>query len=175
MSEITATAVQTIEHLFGMKHKDLTGSRVAYSTQVDRAVIPPRTGRVAFVFANDQTDSGPPSSTPIVQEYLPSVALDVQVETLEGEVEKIDQDVALVVFRSESGEIERLIPRRRLTAEGADYEGARVRLIISEVGSRVSSQLEYMGENVKPIWASPDEMMIQTFRKLKANLKSKKR
>ena len=85
------------------------------------------------------------------------------------------EDEAVVVLKSEVGYIERMISRRRLAAVGADYNGARVRLVVTEEGSSVSARLDHLGDEIAPVWATPDEKMMQTFRQLAAGLRVRKK
>ena len=115
---------------------------------------------------------------PIIVAVIPLESKEVtseHIEVLEGEVEKIESETALVVFKTGNGYIERQIPLRRLVAKGADYEGARVRISVKEYGGTVLSQLEKIDDDAKPVWATDDEEMMETFRRLKNSLSLNKK
>lgn len=99
--------------------------------------------------------------------HNPPLLTDVQVEILEGEVEKIYDNDALVVFNHCSVFIERIISLERLASKELDYEGAKIRLEIYSEGGNVLTVIN-KNENDIPIWAqSPDEKMIRIFQNLK--------
>lgn len=80
---------------------------------------------------------------------------------LEGDVEKIKEDFAIVVFKIDSDFEERIIPVKRLKAENAAFEGARIKLIIEDHDSEVTSRIINITDHKKPLWLSPDEDMIR--------------
>jgi len=90
---------------------------------------------------------------------------DLNFKELEGEVEEIKDNLALVIFNIDSIYEERLIPIKRLQAVNADFEGARIKLIIEDLGNQVTSRLMNISDIKKPLWFSPDEDIIRIFNK----------
>ena len=91
---------------------------------------------------------------------------DIKEQVFEGQVEKIFDKFALVVFEINSNFIERKISLERLSLIDSDFEGANINLLISERrDGTILSKIEKSSE--KPYDFNPDENLIHTLDKLK--------
>lgn len=95
----------------------------------------------------------------------------LNVHTLDGEVEKILNDLAIVVFKINEDYIERQIPIRKLQAKNADFEGAKVRLHVIEKPNETISYIEKISEEYTPKWSLKDDEMKDVFKTLKNSIK----
>lgn len=125
------------------------------------------TGNVSF--ASESNVTGKSTGTHWLKDIHDIDIFDKEKESniiqMEGEVEEIKDNLALVVFNIDSVYEERLIPIKRLQSENADFEGARIRLIIEDLGNQVTSRLLNISDVKKPLWSSPDEDIIRIFSK----------
>lgn len=87
------------------------------------------------------------------------------VEVIEGEVGKIVDEEAIVVFHTEGTFVERIFPLHFLVGRDAGFEGARIRMTVTENEGTISARVEKMDD--RPLWAIPDEEMMQVMRDLK--------
>jgi hypothetical protein len=99
---------------------------------------------------------------------------DIAVAELEGDVESIEGDEAVLVVKIAHQYVERLVPASILKAKGADFEGARVRLIIKEKGGLVTSEIRNISNEEKPQWLAPNEELGEILSQLKARLSKQK-
>jgi hypothetical protein len=90
-----------------------------------------------------------------------------------GEVERIENDIAILSLKNESDYFEYEIGIKQLSAAKVDYEGAPIKLLIKEIGNKTLIELEAR-PNVSPLWDTPDEEVIQIFRDLKKSSQKKK-
>ncbi len=102
-------------------------------------------------------------------EFAKNVPL--SMHTLDGEVEKIIDDLALVVFKINDGYIERQIPIRKLQTKNADFEGAQIRLHVIEKPDETISYIEKQSEDFTPKWTLKDDEMKDVFKTLKNSRK----
>ncbi|MDP2366433.1 MAG: hypothetical protein Q8M94_21990, partial [Ignavibacteria bacterium] len=91
---------------------------------------------------------------------------EVKEQVFDGQVEEIFDTYALVVFEINSDFIERKISLERLSLIDSDFEGANIKLLISEKrDGSILSKIEKGYE--KPYDFNPDENLIHTLDKLK--------
>jgi hypothetical protein len=86
--------------------------------------------------------------------------------SLYGEVEEIEDELALVVIEKDKNFEERLFSVERLKKINADFIGAKIRIIISEEGNSVTTKIEKFNDD-NPIWANPDEDLIHLIQQIK--------
>ena len=91
---------------------------------------------------------------------------DIKKNVFEGQVEKIFDTYALVVFEINSNFIERKISLERLSLIDSDFEGANINLLIFEnTDGTVISKIEKGSD--EPYDLNPDEDLIHTLDRLK--------
>jgi hypothetical protein len=95
----------------------------------------------------------------------PSKSFEVKpvVETMDGAVESIEGQMALVVFSTPGGFMERYIEVNRLESKHAAFLGARVQLVVSQIGDLITSQLVNSSADIPPAWAVSDPEFDELF------------
>lgn len=93
--------------------------------------------------------------------YIPS---EPKIKIIEGEVESIHENYAIIVINIDDINLERRISLNRLRSIKSDFEGARIRFVIKETNESVISKIEKMDD--PPLWAQPDEKVKSIFNKL---------
>jgi len=93
---------------------------------------------------------------------------DPVILTLDGCVEKIQGELALVVFNTPNGYLERYMSLERLQAKKASFLGARVRIISKQRGSQMISDIENVSSEIPPVWSYEDKELDEFFATIKS-------
>lgn len=86
-----------------------------------------------------------------------------QEERMFGEVSEVSEEYSLVIFHSNGENIERLIRTDRLKAKGANFEGARIMMVVQELNDKVVSWVENISSISPPKWREAIENHDLTF------------
>jgi hypothetical protein len=93
---------------------------------------------------------------------------DPVVLTLDGCVEKIQGELALVVFNTPNGYLERYVSLERLQAKKASFLGARIRIISKQRGSQTITDIENVSSEIPPVWNYEDKELEEFFATVKS-------
>lgn len=73
-------------------------------------------------------------------------------EELDGYVKKIIKGIAYVVFKTDTGDLERAVKLSELAAIKADHQGALIRLVVEENGAFTKLKFENLEEKGIATW-----------------------
>jgi hypothetical protein len=127
-----------------------------------------------YLFSEHVTGSLSSGMDEAGREIFETSSAQVVERQLFGEVEKVEDGDCLVIFHQQDEIIGRRMSRERLRSIGADFEGARILLIVENRGNGVYSRVENIGKIAPPKWREVLENYdLKVFTELKNRARKK--
>ncbi|WKZ70478.1 MAG: hypothetical protein QY331_04325 [Melioribacteraceae bacterium] len=101
------------------------------------------------------------------KEFIDKTHMAQNVKFIEGELQRIDNNFALIAFTENDRIIERLVKVERLNHLGDVYEGMKIRLRVEKNNGELRTKFIRFDSDQKNNWENPDESFLKIIRELK--------